>query len=219
MFTELHGRVFAPGVFLAALHGATASAQALPSQVIAETSIVDVPLVIEHVEAPPPGTTLWANGRRDQPALISTFVVRPVQAAKLAPIGDYTAEPVLWRAFPGGGVTRLDVDELPAEAPFYFCGGSAQITGLACFVDDDGDGRFDQAAQAISERGAKPYHVTMMRLPKRLGRPLSYRLLESDGRPAVKIELRNCGKDYDRPRFSALSTDDRSVPQPLTFGW
>lgn len=98
------------------------------------------------------------------------------------------------------------------DGPRYFCGLVANPNRFACFIDKDGDGSFDHSADAIPKRGLKPYHITIIRtlIPLAVSQP--YRILSDDLRPAIDIVVRNCAKDYDRPRFSARSTVDQDVP-------
>lgn len=191
-------------------------APADPAQALKDAVIVNIPLLLGDVDTSGASGTLWVKG--DQPGnnLLARLTARPVQAAVMQADGNAPAsgEPqaVLWRAMPG------DKDS-PAHAGWVnlkdgariFCGPAAPRT-LTCWIDGDGNGEFDQVARALPERGGKPYHVTIIAGPRKLDAPRPYRILPDDERPTIPIEVRNCDKDHDRPRFSALSTADRNTP-------
>lgn len=186
------------------------------AQALKDAAIVNIPLLLSDVDTSGASGTLWVKG--DQPGnnLLARLTARPVQVAVMQADGNAPAagEPqdVLWRAMPG------DKDS-PAHAGWLnlkdgariFCGPAAPRT-LACWIDGDGNGEFDQVARALPERGGKPYHITIIAPPRKLDAPRPYRILPDDERPKIPIEVRNCDKDHDRPRFSALSTADRNTP-------
>jgi hypothetical protein len=209
------------GAAIFALFAPSALAQNMSAQAVKDAAIIDVPLVLGDIDAIEAADRLWASG--DQPAntLLARFSVKPLQVATMAPTGAEPTETLLWRVFKGGGITTLRLDDLQlTEGPRYFCSGNAGGPILACFMDGDGDGSFDQVAQAMPERGAKPYHITIIKAFRPLDTPLPYRILDDARRPAITIELRNCAKDYDRPRYVALSTADRNIPLTTSaFAW
>jgi hypothetical protein len=193
----------------------------MTAQAIKDATVIDIPLVLGEVDPSPGADTLWVAGDKPANSLLARFSVKPVQVAAIAPVGAPQAKPLLWRAFPGGGIAFLRSGDLPlSDGPRYFCGADAGRPALACFIDQDGNGSFDHSAEAITERGSNPYHATITKGIKPLNAPQAYQILADALRPAISIELRNCGKDYDRPRYVALSTADRNVPvSPTAFGW
>lgn len=201
--------------------GSLAFAQPMTVQLIKELVVVDIPFVLGDVEAGERSDMLWAKGDKPANPLLARFSIRPVQAATLAVTSTGQPSTVLWRAFPGGGVTLLRSDELNLkEGPRYFCGAAVDQQSLSCFVDEDGNGSFERVADAIPERGTKPYHITLIKASQPLAKPLPYTIVSDEQRPAVTIALSNCGKDYDYPRYAANSTEDRALPvMPVGLGW
>ena len=199
--------------------GAAASAERLSPQALADLSLVDVPLVLDGVDTTGRTEQLWVSGAEPANTLLARLTLRPLEVAgtRLESGGDV----VLWRAFTGGGITRLAASELPLDgAPRRYCGIVGTEPRAVCLSDDDGDGRFDTRAPARAERGGKPYHVTLARRFTALPQPIAYTVLPPAQRPAIEVRLRNCAKDYDRPRFSAISTEDRTDPvMPPFLGW
>lgn len=188
--------------------GLPGTAQEMTAQEIADASVIDVPFRLGEVDTRDATTSLWSRGDKPANSLLANITIAPVQAAIID--GQVS---VLWRAFVGGGITILRADELDLTgAPRNFCGILPGFAEASCFIDEDGDGRFDQVADAIREGGTKPYHITIIRGARRLDTPLGYHVVADDQRPSVSVVVRNCGKDYDRPRFSALSTVDRDAP-------
>jgi hypothetical protein len=203
------------------LYAQSAAAQSMTAQAIKDAALIDIPFVMGDIDPGQGADMLWATGDRPANSLLAKFSIRPLQVATMAIAGTEQARPLLWRAFPGGGITRLRSDDLKlADGPRYFCGPVGSERGFSCFVDEDGNGSFDHAAEAIAERGAKPYHITIIKAVRPLNTPQAYQILADELRPAVTIELRNCARDYDRPRYAALSTADRNVPvASSTFTW
>lgn len=192
-----------------------AHAQELSVQIINEATIVDIPFVLDDIGASQAGAILWVKGEKAPSPLLASFTIKPVQVARL----DGTTDgPILWRAFPGNTNSRANTLNL-ATGPRYFCGAPTNRTGISCLIDKDANGTFDQVAAAHTERGTKPYHVTFLMGAQPLAKPLAYHALADDLRPSVKIELNNCGRDYDRPRFVALSAADRNIPAATRMGW
>ena len=178
-----------------------------PVQAIKDSAIVNIPLLLEDADASGAGGSLWAKG--DQPGnnLLARLTARPVQVAVMQ-----ADSAVLWRAMPGDKDTPAHSGWVNLkDGARIFCGPVAPRTS-ACWIDSDGNGEFDQIARALTERGDKPYHITIIAGPRKLDAPKPYRILPDDERPKIPIEVRNCDKDYDRPRFSALSTTDRNTP-------
>lgn len=186
------------------------AAQELETQFILDSDPLDVPLVLEDISPLAGPTQLWVSGDRPGDGRLAQMTARPVQAAELIEDGQKI---VLWRGFRGGTVGRFGAGELPLDqGSRYFCGPAANSRGHACFIDENADGRFDRVASAVPERGAKAYHLTIVAAPKDLPTALPYQIVPDPVRPAVPIVLSNCAKDYDRPRFIASSTVDRSAP-------
>ncbi len=191
-------------------------AQEMTAEVIKAATVLDVPFVLGEVDTREGAATLWTKGDAPANALLARFPVLPVQIATIE------GQPsMLWRGFAGGGVGVLRADELDLDgARRYFCGSVADFPSASCFIDEDGDGRFDSVADAVPEGGMKPYHFTIVKGARPLDKALPYHIVAADQRPSVAIELRNCAKDYDRPRFTALSTADRNVPAVrAAFAW
>ncbi len=219
MQVRRHRGLLCAGAVLLSLHGAPSRAQFASADVIRESALIDVPLVLGEIDADVKPGSLWVLRREEGNGLLARFTVRPVQVATIEGAGE--APPLLWRAFAGGGITRLRAEELPlTEGARTFCGPAGARGDLSCFIDEDGDGRFERVAEPVTERGAKPYHVTIIKAAQPLPAPLPYRVLADAARPALTVELRNCDRDYDRPRYAALSTADRDVPaRTATLGW
>ncbi|WP_207791130.1 hypothetical protein [Allosphingosinicella flava] len=196
-------------------------AQAPTVQQIEQTSVIDVPLLLTGVDANGAAQTLWAKGKKPDNPLLARLSLKPVQAATLAMTDAPSPDDLLWRAFPneehrGAGSSGLK----DSQGPRYFCGANAAKRQFFCMIDKDADGRFDHIADALPERGMKPYHLTLMKAVKPLDAPQPYRILADEARPEIPVELRNCAKDYDRPRYAASSTVDRDMPvSPAAFGW
>lgn len=217
-----HGRVLAYAIMSAGAVWAQAGLAQDSVEAIKAATIVDVPLVLGEVAAGQGSATLWAKGDPPADLLLASVTLRPVQAAVLdGGSATATADGVLWRAFAGGGIVVMRADELQLNSgPRTFCGTLPGRPLLACFTDEDGNGSFDHVAQALPERGAKPYHVTIIKEAQTLPAPLAYHILPAAQRPTVTVALKNCAKDYDRPRFTALSTDDRNLPVASSgFAW
>jgi hypothetical protein len=208
------------GVILA-LHAPPATAQAETTQAIQDATIIDIPFVLDGIDPNPGVRNLWVTREQEANAVLARLWIKPVQVAVLGTTPPSQSKPLLWRAFTGGGLRLMRSDELQlAQGPRYFCGAARRDRGLACFIDEDGDGDFDHVAEGRGERGSKPYHVTIIKTAKALDAPQPYQILADDQRPPITIELRNCERDYDRPRYAALSTEDRNVPvTPTGFGW
>lgn len=185
-------------------------AEEMQAQVILDSDPIDIPLVIGDLSSAGGAERLWVSGDRTGDGRLAQMTARPVQAAELTEAGRSI---VLWRGFRGGTVGRFEASELPIEAgPRYFCGPLPSGQAYGCFLDETGDGRFDRVAPAVPERGIKPYHLTIVGAARPLPTPLAYRILADAERPSIPIVLRNCDKDYDRPRFIALSDVDKNVP-------
>lgn len=201
----------------ALMWSAAALGQGTPADFLKAMSIVDVPLVITNIDMSNTQRELWVKGPAPANNLLATVTFAPVEGAVLGMARDSNDRAVLWRAFVGGGVQKLDRDALQlGAAPRHYCGSVADRPGLTCLIDRDGDGRFEAAAIGRPENGRKPYHVTMMAAPAPLPMPLPYQVLPADRLPAVKVELRNCARDYDRPRYSAQSTEDHDAGMRVT---
>ena len=197
------------------------SAQTTAAQMIKDATVIDVPFVIDDIDPSGSSDTLWVKGDQPENSLLARFSIKPAQAASLVVDPSGQSNGILWRAFAGGGVNLLRSDELDLKGlPRYFCGSGRDPRSLACYIDEDGNGSFEGVAEAIPERGAKPYHITIIKAPKPLDNPLAYKIIPDEQRPVITIELRNCGKDYDYPRFVAVSKEDRAAPvMPTVFGW
>lgn len=197
------------------------AAQTVAPEVVKALNVIDVPFTLGEIEPGERADTLWVKGKQPDNLLLARFSIRPVQAAVLVNTPLAQATGVLWRAFPGPGKVLQRKDELSLEnGPRTFCGSVANERALACFIDEDGNGSFERIAEAIPEQGRKPYHVTIIKAPQALPLAVAYKILPDEQRPAVTIELRNCAKDYDYPRFTALSKDDGNASnRPLTLGW
>lgn len=197
------------------------AAQNTTADAIKEAAVIDVPFVLTAVDTDGTSTTLWAKGDKPANPLLARISIRPVQVAKMSSAAPGGAEQFLWRAFAGNGMSFMRADELDLIAgPRYFCGNALAGAALVCFIDKDGNGSFDHFAQAMPERGRKPYHVTVIKAVKPMTTPQPYRIIADDERPTITVALNNCGKDYDRPRFAALSLSDRNVPvSSSAFGW
>ena len=207
------------GLAMIGLYGSPLSAETDAVQAIKDAAIIDVPLVLDAMEPAETASGLWAKGEKPANPLLARFSMKPVEVATMDAAGSGQPK-LLWRAVRGGGARLLRTDDLhDADGARYFCGAPAG-SGLACFIDQDGDGSFDHVAEAMAERGLQPYHITIIKAEKPLPAPRPYRRLGPDQRPAVSIELRNCAKDYDRPRYTALSMADRAAPMmPAAFAW
>ncbi|HEX7873465.1 MAG TPA: hypothetical protein VF475_11170 [Sphingobium sp.] len=208
---------FALCVLSGVLWTQAASGQEMPVEAINAASIVDIPFILGDTPIGQADASLWVKGDRPANPLLASVSIKPVQAATVkAGAGDA----ILWRAFAGGGITVLNSNDLDLGSRPIFCGIVPDRPVLSCFIDENADGRFDQVAQAKAERGAKPYHATIMRGAQPLPTPIPYAIVADDKRPSLTVELRNCAKDYDRPRFTALSTSDRDIPvSSAVFGW
>jgi len=208
------------GAILLGFTTPSVAGQTMTAQLIKDATVVDIPFVVGDIDSGERSDTLWVRGDKPENSLLARFSIRSVQAASLVdPSGQSSG--ILWRAFPGGGITLLRSDELDLKAgPRYFCGPIGDPLSLACYIDEDGNGSFEGVADAIPERGPKPYHITIIKAPKPLDKPLAYKIIPDEQRPAITVELRNCGKDYDYPRFVAVSKEDRALPvMPTAFGW
>jgi hypothetical protein len=214
-------RVSSIAALLIGLPTASVTAQAMTTEAINDMSAIDIPLVVGNADVSQASGRLWVGDERPANSLLARLSIRPLQVATIAQGASDQAKPLLWRAFRGGGISFLRLDELDLEqGPRYFCGPDIGRRTLTCFVDEDGNGSFDHSAEAITERGSKPYHISVIKAVRPLDAPLPYQILANDMRPAVTVELRNCGRDYDRPRYAALSTADRNVPMDAsTFAW
>lgn len=208
-FRRLFACGIAAGAFWAQAGGAQDTVEAIKA-----AAIIDVPLVLGGIDVGQSSSTLWAKGDQPGNPLLANITLRPVQAAMLdAGAGTGAKDGILWRAFAGGGIGVMHSDELRLNSgPHTYCGVMPGRSGMACFTDQDADGSFDHVAQALAERGTKPYHVTIAKGAQALPTPLAYHVLPDAQRPVVTVALKNCAKDYDRPRFTALSTDDRDLP-------
>lgn len=184
-----------------------------PARTIMEAAVVDIPLLLEIADTSPREGMLWTSGDKPQDNLMARLSARPVQVASVRNAGAAgQPAPLLWRAIPGGKGVATHASALDLKAaPRMFCGGADQKAFL-CWIDSDGDGAFDRTARARTERGSKPYHITLITGAHKLEAPQPYAILADNLRPIVPIEVRNCDKDYDRPRFSALSAEDGAVP-------
>ena len=203
---------WALGALAFGLLPAAAIAQVDPVAAIKAASTVDVPLVLESPASAGAASGLWVKGGAPANPLLATLSARPVQVAAMVPSDAGGTPEVLWRAFAGGKSAAKTLSELRLqEGPRMFCG-AATPRGTACWIDKDGNGSFDQMALGVPERGARPYHVTIIRAAEPLSAPVPYRVLPDADRPAIPLEIRNCDKDYDRPRFTARSTVDRAIP-------
>ncbi len=175
--------------------------------------IVDVPLIFDKFSDTSLNEMLWTKGKPPENDVIARFSVMPVQVASIELAGSNNRTIVLWRAFAGGGISVLRSDDLNLkDGPRYFCGLVPNPNRLTCFIDKDGDGSFDHLADAVPERGSKPYHITIIRAVTPLAASQPYQILGNDLRPSIDILVRNCAKDYDRPRFSARSASDQVIP-------
>ncbi|MCY1672911.1 hypothetical protein OVA07_18065 [Novosphingobium sp. SL115] len=209
--------VLAAGVACAVLQSVPAAGQTAAVQAIRDAMIVDVPLVLDKVEPGDGEGLLWVRGDAPADRTFTRFYVKPMQVAMLEVNG---AQTLLWRAFPGGLVSAMRSGQLDlVRAPRYFCQAASDRAPAACLVDENADGQFDHAAEAIAERGTKPYHLTVMKASRKLDQPLPYRIAPDDQRPAVTIDLENCARDHDRPRFAARSIDDSNAERFQPFGW
>lgn len=151
--------------------GSHAFAQPMTAQLIKELVVVDIPFVLGEIETGERSDMLWAKGDKPANPLLARLSIRPVQAATLAPTSPGQPNTVLWRAFAGGGTTLLRSDELDLkQGPRYFCGANDDRRSLSCFVDEDGNGSFERVADAIPERGTKPYHITLIKASQPLAR-------------------------------------------------
>lgn len=210
---------FAAIAALCLMPGLQAAAQ--PVSPLDGATIVDVPFVLGEVDQAETTDMLWAKGDKPANTLLARFTVRPVQAAMLRTGLGGTTPLLLWRAFTGGDITRLQSNELHLDGgPLYFCGVVGERSAPFCLIDADGDGRFEKVADGMAERGRKPYHVTMIRAAEPLPVPQPYTLVGDGERPTIRMELRNCAKDYDYPRYVAASLEDRNVPVYASgFAW
>lgn len=200
-------------VIATGLPGSSLMAQTTTAQAIKDSVIIDIPLILGDVEQVEAASTLWVKGEKPVSPLLARFSVRPIEVAAVGAEGSELSKSLLWRAIPDGSARVLTLHDVQGtEGPRYFCGVLGGGRGLACFIDKDGDRNFDHVAEAISERGSQPYHITIMKGEKPIGAPLAYRILKPEQRPAISIELRNCDKDYDRPRYVAISPADRAIP-------
>lgn len=209
------------GAILLCFTAPSVAAQTMTAQLIKDTTVVDIPFVLGDIDSRERSDTLWVRGDKPENSLLARFSIKPVQAASLVVDTSGQSSGILWRAFPGGGITLLRSDELDLkEGPRYFCGSNANPRSLACYIDEDGNGSFEGVADAIPERGPKPYHISIIKAPRPLDKPLAYKIFSDEQRPVLTVELRNCGKDYDYPRFVAVSKEDQAVPvMPTAFGW
>lgn len=197
------------------------AAQPMTAQAVKDATVVDIPFVLGDIDPGERSDTLWVKGNKPVNSLLARFSIKPVQMASLIADGSGRSDVVLWRAFAGGGIKLLRSDQLNlAEGARYFCGSIGDPRSLVCYIDEDRNGSFERVADAIPERGPKTYHVTIIKGAQLLDKPLAYKILPDEQRPAITVELRNCGKDYDYPRFIALSKADQAVPvMPTAFGW
>ncbi|TPE64777.1 hypothetical protein FJQ54_00595 [Sandaracinobacter neustonicus] len=198
---------------------AQASAQAETDQAkaIREAAVIDVPLLLERADASEGNGILWSKGDRPANQLLARATAKPVQVARFAPTGDASDAQLLWRAFPGGEKAAKRSGELKlADGPRTFCG-AAGPRSFVCWFDTDGNGEFDEMAEALAERGTKPYHLTIVKSRQPLAKPKPYQILSDDQRPTIPIAISNCDKDYDRPRFVARSTQDQD--EPVSYEW
>lgn len=210
---------------VALVASSAAFAQADRVQAIRDSMIIDVALVLGTVEQGTGEGTLWVRGERPASTVLARFTVKPVQVAALdtTPVAAGAVDPstLYWRAFPGGVISGMRSGQLDlVRAPRYFCRAGAGGTTPSCLIDKDSDGRFDHQADGVPERGAKSWHLTLIKAPRPIAQPLGYRILSDDQRPEITIELDNCDRDHDRPRFSARSVDDRAAPLVRSsFAW
>lgn len=197
-----------------------AAGRGTPTEFLKAMTLVDVPLVIKGIDHAGTQRELWVKGDAPANTLLATLTLTPVDAAVLGMARDANDRAVLWRAYSGGGVRQFGRDSLQLDAaPRQYCGLVADRPGLTCMIDRDGDGRFEAAALGRPENGGKPYHVTIMAASAPLPAPLPYQRLSADRLPVVTVELRNCARDYDRPRFSVQSVEDQGSPRLPSMSW
>ena len=221
MGSDVRKLVLWAGIAIIGLQGRPLAAETETVQAIRDATIIDIPLVLGEVDQADAASALWSKGDKPVNSLLARFSIRPVEVATTEAAGGEQPQSLLWRAIPGGSARVLNLEDLyDAKGARYFCGSQPGARGLSCFIDEDGNGSFDHVAEAATERGSQPYHITVIKAQKPLVAPQAYRILGQEQRPAISIDLRNCAKDYDRPRYTALSTSDRGVPMMQTgFVW
>ena len=96
------------GAILLGFTTPSVAGQTMTAQLIKDATVVDIPFVVGDIDSGERSDTLWVRGDKPENSLLARFSIRSVQAASLVdPSGQSSG--ILWRAFPGGGITLLRV--------------------------------------------------------------------------------------------------------------
>ena len=93
----------------------TSIAQSMTPQQIKEFSLVDVPLAVDSVDTEAHADQIWASGERPANQLLGRIVLKPLEVATPFVPGEAHGQSILFRAFPGCGITRLPAGSACAQ--------------------------------------------------------------------------------------------------------
>ncbi|MEP2736106.1 MAG: hypothetical protein ABJP34_07380 [Erythrobacter sp.] len=167
--------------------------------------LIEVPLERSAVNLDQESDNLWVRGDRPSTNFLAWVKYFASEEAEIA-LEDGTSMRVYAAKrnslYPS---SKKAPDDLITKSAIY-CGvvkGAPALAPTMCFHDSDDDKRFDRIAIGRSEAVDRhPIGAAVMFPSAMLQTPLAYTPVSADARTELNFEFRNCGRDWDRPRFS-----------------
>ena len=183
--------------------------------------LIEVPLKRNLVSLDEESANLWVKGDRPENNLLAKLSMSPVETVSV--VVNESQSMNLHRAnrLRTYGVSQKAPDSLVTDSDIY-CGaikanGFTALKTPICLHDSDEDGAFDRISPALSEsRGeVNPLAVSVMWPSLALQTPLPFADVASEQVPTLPLNLINCAKDWDRPRFQFVTNRPKQDPDEV----